>query len=292
MKYKNVKTVAECLAVLEGAKGSGRIIAGGTDLMLMLRSGRLQAETLVDISSIAELKSIKVQDGFLIIGATVTLNEVIKSPEVNKHAPILVQAASCIASMQVRNLGTVIGNVVNACPEADCGMALMAQDAVFTIDDGKKIREVPIAEMFDINKKSTIDSTKELVTEVKIPCLGKNETAAYKRFALRKGMAPAILNTAVVIKVVSNKATRVRIAMGPVQPVITRAFNAEAFLKGKEMTLDNIKQAARLSNEDANPQDNPFRGNADYLRQVLVVLIERALMEAAEGLGVRMQQTA
>lgn len=290
MNYKNAKSVAECLTYLKETKGSGRIIAGGTDLILAMRLEKVSAETLVDISGIPELKSIKVQDGFLVIGAAVTLNEVIKSADVKKHAPVLAQTAGCIASMQVRNIGTVVGNVVNACPEADCGMALMALDAVFTVTDGNNTREVPVMNMFDAVKKSAIDSTKELVTEVKIPCAAKNEVAVYKRFALRKAMAPAILNTAVVIKVENNKVINARISMGPVQPIITRAFKAEEFLTGKEVTLENIKQAAQLANADADPQDNPFRGNAAYLKQVLEVLIERALTEAADGLGYKMQQ--
>lgn len=289
MKYKNANTVAECLAYLKEAKGAGRIIAGGTDLILALRTERIQAETLVDISNINELKSIKVQEGFLVIGAAVTLNEIIKSPQVKKHAPILALAANCIASMQIRNLATVVGNVVNACPEADCAVSLMALDAVFTVNDGKTTREVPILAMYDAVKKSTIDSTRELVTEVRIPCADKNETAVYKRFALRKAMAPAILNTAVVIRINNNKITHARIAMGPVQPVVTRTFKAEEFLTNREVTLDNFKQAARLTNADASPEDNPFRGNAEYLRQVLVVLVERALTEAADGLGYKMQ---
>lgn len=292
MKYKNANTVAECLTYLKEAKGTGRIIAGGTDLMLALRTERIQAETLVDISNINELKSIKVQDGFLVIGAAVTLNEIIKSPHVKKHAPILALAANCIASMQIRNMATAVGNVVNACPEADCGVSLMAQDAVFTVNDCKKTRKVPIVAMYDAVKKSAIDSTRELVTEVRIPCADKNETAVYKRFALRKAMAPAILNTAVVIRVNNNKITHARIAMGPVQAVVTRAFKAEEFLTDREVTLDNFKQAARLVNADASPQDNPFRGNAAYLQQVLMVLVERALTEAADGLGYKMQMAA
>lgn len=292
MEYKNAKTVTECLAALKEANGSGRIIAGGTDLILAMRLGRMQAKTLVDISGIDELKSIKIKDGILIIGAATTLNDVIKSQDVQKHAPMLTQAAGCIASMQVRNVGTMVGNVVNAAPEADCGMALTALNAVFTVTDGFNTREVPALDMFYAVQESTIDSTKELVTEVKIPCAAKNEIGVYKRFALRKAMAPAIFSTAVVMQVTNNKVDNVRIAMGPVQPTITRAFTAEKFLAGKEVTLANIKQAAKLANIDADPQDNPFRGSACYLQQVLTVLIERALTEAADGLGYKIQQAA
>lgn len=289
MIYKNAQSIEECLAYLKEAKGNGRIIAGGTDLVLALRDGRAQAETLVDISRISALKSIKVENGFLVIGSAVTLNEIIKSTEVQTNAPILVKAAASIASVQVRNLATMVGNVVTANPEADCAMVLAALDAVFIINDGAKTREVGVMDMFDTVNKSSVNSATELVTEVRIPCAAQNAAAGYQRFALRRAMAPAILNSAVLVKVDQKKVTHARISMGPVSPVVTRALKAEAFLTGKELTPANIKEAARLAREGAQPLDNPFRGSAGYLKQVVAILIERALMEAAAKLGYNMQ---
>lgn len=293
MNYKLANTVSEALQFLKEADGKGRIVAGGTDLILNMRAGRIQAETLVDISRIPELKTIKVENGNLIIGSTVTLNEVIKSKEVAQHAPVLVEAAGCAASMQVRNMGTLVGNVINANPEADPAMALAALGSSFIIQDinGEHTadvyagRKVACPDMFCEINKTKVDSTKEIVTAVIIPCKAANEEAVYVRFALRKAMAPAILNSAISLKAENNKIVEARISMGPVCTCIKRASRAEAFLQGKELSKDVIKEAAELAQAEAVCMDNPFRGSAKYLNQVLGVLISRGIGEAAGKLG-------
>lgn len=287
MNYRCVKTIPEALRYLDEAEDSGRVIAGGTDVVVGLKSNKLTADTLIDISGIPEANSIKEEDGHLVIGCAVTLTSIARSALIHNFAPILAKAAGMVGSVQVRNAATLVGNVVTANPEADAAMALMALGASFRVEDRDGIRTVPMEEMYNPAGGSAIDPGREIVTAVYIPCQGEDEASAFMRIALRKAMAPAVLNAGIMIKARNGKVVWARISMGPVAPVIKRAAEAEAWLPEMELSPENIKQAAKLALEDADPLDNPFRGSHDHLMQVLSVLLERGLTDVANQLKQR-----
>jgi len=288
MNYRRTTTIPEALKYLEESRGTGLLIAGGTDVFPGLKSGKLTADVLIDITSILGAKKIEKENGRLVIGCAATLSEIIKSPLVRIHAPLLVNAAGKIGSVQIRNIATLPGNVVTANPEADAAIALSVMEALFCLEGINGNRTVSFEEMYNISGGSVVKGTSEIVTKVFIPFQNDDEVSTFQRIALRKAMSPAILNVGFMVKPQGEKVEWARISMGPVAPAVRRASKAETWLIGKTLSSDNIRHAAELALDDANPVGNPFRGSHEYLLQVLSVLIERGLSEIAQAISARL----
>lgn len=285
MDYKLPTTIAEAVTALDAAAGQGRIIAGGTDLLLDLEGGKFIAKLLIDVSRIPELTEIRREDDALIIGAAVTFTSLTQSELVQKYAPSLAKAADRVGSLQIRNCATLAGNVVTAQPAADGAMALATLEPEFTIVGPEGKRTAAMKEMYAGFGRSNVDSAKELVTFIRIPCQKEGEASAFVRLEMRKSLALPMLNASVKTKMTGGKFEWARIAMGPVGVGPTRAENAEAWLVQKDITGDNIKQAAQMALENANPRSSPFRGSREYRLKTLPVIIEQALKSAAEQSG-------
>lgn len=276
--YVQPKTINDALAVLQ--QGNSRIIAGGTDLMLDLNSGKLTAGILVDINGISELKKIELVDGQIHIGGAVTHQEAALSEIVSKKAPALARACRSVGSLQIRNTATVVGNVVNAQPAADAAVALVAFGAVAEIHDNNGTAYQLVEELYAGVGKSKVDSSKQLVTAVQFPALLPNQGSAFIRLAKRGALALPMLNVAVVVSLLNNKVEWVRIAMAPVAVKPLRAAEAENMLKGKEVNEENILAAAKAAANQANPRDSALRGSSEYRKSVLETLVKRGLTEA------------
>lgn len=281
------ESVAEALSFLKSKNGQARIIAGGTDLMLDIPEGKIKAGFLVDICRIPELTKITMEDGIIRIGAAVTHNQVAKSALIREKASALAKAARSVGSLQIRNSGTVVGNVVNAQPAADTAVALVALGAVAEIvsPEGKKI--MPVEEMYAGVGKSVLDSTSQLVTCVRFPACLKNQGSSFERLEQRKALALPMLNVGVMISLDEDKFQWARISMAPVGPGPVRATEAEALLAGLTADAEAIDKAAGAAVAQANPRSSAIRGSREYRREVLPVLVRRALEAAvAQAKGV------
>ena len=151
-------TVSEAVTVLSTNRGKARIIAGGTDLLLELQEGKNSCEVLVDLTQIAELKNITEENGEIRIGASVTHAQVAKSELIRKHAPGLAQACRKVGSLQIRNMGTVVGNIVTGNPAADAAVALAALDTSTEVVTLEGIQTLPLEDMYAGICLSCIDS--------------------------------------------------------------------------------------------------------------------------------------
>lgn len=276
--YVIVKTVDDALAALQ--QGDAKVIAGGTDLILDLKSGKASTATLVDINSIDELRKLELSDGQIRIGAAVTHQDVAKSELIKDKAPALAKASGSVGSMQIRNTATVVGNVINAQPAADAAVALIAYGAVAEIKDSTGTNYQPVEELYAGVGKSTVDSTKQLVTAVQFPALLPKQGSAFIRLAQRGALALPMLNVAVVASVAENKVEWVRIVMAPVATQPVRATSAENMLVGAEVNEANILAAAQEAAAKANPRSSALRGSSEYRKSVLVELVKRGLTEA------------
>jgi len=285
MEYILSETIAEALQALKNSKGMGRIIAGGTDVLLDIEDGKYTAEFLIDITRIPELLDISLEDSLLIIGAAVTFTGIARSALVKQYAPSLAIAAGRVGSPQIANAATLAGNVITAQPAADGAMALAALDPVFIIEGPDGRRSVSIDEMYAGFGRSTVDSTKEIVTHIKIPCQKEDEASAFVRLDMRKSLALPMLNTSARAKVKNGKFEWVKIAMGPVGAGPTRAKKAEEWLTQRDISKSNIQKAAHMVLEDANPRSSPFRGSREYRLKTLPVIVEQALVNIVEHLG-------
>ena len=284
--YVMAKEAKEALNLLAGYEGRGRIIAGGTDLMLDLQSGKYQAECLVDITGIPRLAEMKLCGGALEVGAAVTHNQAAESPLIRRYAHALAKASHSVGSNQIRNCSTIGGNIVNGQPAADSAVALAALGASVEVmyEDGAEL--LSMDRLYAGFGKSTVDSTKSLVTRILIPEAGPGEGSGYARLEQRKALALPMVCVAAFLGIREGMVERCRIAMAPVGVGPVRAIEAERFLIGKAAEKEGFSEAGRLALKNANPRDSLIRGSKRYREEVLPVMVERALSEAlsdAEG---------
>ena len=279
-EYLSPASVEEALDILKSHQGQAQIIAGGTDLTLDFKDQIREVKCLVDISGIRELGKIE-QDGDNIkIGATVTHRQVASSKLIQEQALVLTEAVLAIGSPQIRNQGTVIGNVVNAQPAADAAVALFALEAKAEITSLNGKRLVPVEELYQAVGVSKVDSTAEIVTALYFPSLRNNQGSAFMRLAQRKALALPMLNVAVVITVQDDHFEEARLVVAPVAPIPFRSRKAEAVLSGSPIGLDAINKAAELAASEAEPRDSDLRGSAEYRKEMVKVLVRRALEQA------------
>lgn len=286
MQYVNVSSARRALNVLLHTENA-KIIAGGTDVMVDYKLGKLSPACLVDISKATDMNTIEIKEGYMTIGAVVTLTDLVHSVKVNTQFPSLAKGAGVVGSTQIRNSATLVGNVVTAQPAADAAMAVSVLDPAFTVLSAAGVREVTMTDMYAGFGKSTVDPSRELVTQVKIPLLEADEAAAFETLELRRSLSLPMLSTAAMVKLVDGKIAKVRISMAPVGVGPVRAAVAEEYLLGKEPTYEVLKKAGELALENANPRSNPLRGSREFRIDTLPVMVRRALEECCRQIAER-----
>lgn len=278
--YLYPQSTQEAVSMLNRYNGTARIIAGGTDLLLDIPNGKVQTQCLIDISKLKELKTLEITDGLIKIGAAVTHNQVAKAKLIQENTWALAQAALAVGSLQIRNAGTVIGNVVRAQPAADTAVALVALGAKVNVVSASQERLIPVEEMYKGVGESIVDSTRELATSVSVPICQVNQGSAFERLAKRRALALPMLNVAVVVSLKNDRFEWLRIAMAPVGIGPVRATKVEEFLQGKTIDSLNILEASKLAIVEANPRNSALRGSKEYRIQVLPILVKRAIENA------------
>lgn len=285
MEYVNASSVQQVLDALARADGGAVVLAGGTDLMVDYKAGKIQPQVWVDVTRVPELCGITVEDGKLVIGAAVTLTAIARSPLVRQYFPSLAQGCGTVGSLQIRNSATLVGNVVSAQPAGDGAMSLAPLAPTFTVLSAQGERQLSMGEMYAGFARSTIDHSRELVTKISIPLPQPGEAASFVRLELRKSLSLPMLNCAAMVHVEDGVVTWARITMAPVGVGPVRAQAAEAFLAGKPLTDENMTQAGQLALENANPRSNPLRGSREYRLDTLPVIIRRALEACRDQLA-------
>ena len=285
-EYHVPSTLDEALDLLESYKGRARVIAGGTDLVIQLQKKEREAKALVDLSVLDKYKQIKIEDGLLKIGALCTHTQLADSSLVKRAAPALAEAAASIGSPQIRNTGTIGGNIVSAQPAADTSIALTVLDADLIITSKNGLENIPLGQVFTGVGKTTLDPTSEILTEIRIPLQEGCASSAFKRLSKRKALSLPVLNTAVYVYLSEDRAylQTARIAVGPVSTIPWRAEAAEASLKGARISSKIIKEASNIAAAKASPRDS-LRGSAAYRKKMVSVFVYRALKAAIENLG-------
>jgi CO/xanthine dehydrogenase FAD-binding subunit len=285
-KYLFPATVQEALEMLTAHPGESQIIAGGTDLVLQSKRGQCPAAVIVDITRIPGLDFIVERDGFIAIGCQATHAQVAHSPLIQKKAEVLALACGSVGGPATRNVGTLVGNVVNALPAADGAVALFALDAEVEVADASGRHWMPIAELYVGVGECVLDPCAQMVTTIRFRPLERGQASAYQRLANRKALALPTLAVGTVVGVRDGVCDAVRISVGPVAPTPFRAHEAEAALIGQLPTTGAIAHAAELAEQAAQPRDSLLRGSRDYRQAMVGVLVRRALTQAvakAEG---------
>ena len=279
-EYLCPHSVEEALDILLAYGGDARIIAGGTDLLLELRRGHLTVDCLVDITFIEDLHKIELVDGRIVIGAGVTHNQAANSSLVKERASALAQATAQMGSPQIRNQGTVMGNVVQGLPAADAAVALTALEAEVEIVSPEGTRWEAMEGLYVGVGCCRVDSSREIAARLRFLALGEGEGSAFLRLARRRSLSLPMLNVAVVVGLKDGCFEWARIALAPVADRPHRARSAEELLKGKEVNAYSIGVAAEAAEAEAQPRSSRLRGSREYRRQMARVLTRRALENA------------
>ena len=281
-EYVNAVSIEQILTILAEKKGRARIVAGGTDLVLEMRQGfHKEIETLVDVSRVEELSRITEKDGWIHLGAGVTHNQCLADPLIQTFGLPLALACLEVGAPQIRNAGTVVGNLVTASPANDTIVPLFALNAVLQIRSSSGERQVPLDEFYTGVRKHVL-APDELVTEVRFPKLTENQHGVYLKLGLRKAQAISLVNMAGLLTLDGDRIAQAVITLVAVAPTIIHAEAAESYLQGKKLTAETIQEAAELARESARPIDD-IRGSAAYREEITRVLVKRGLSQIVSG---------
>ncbi len=277
--YFEPKQIGEVCSLLEEYGEEARVLAGGTDLLVKMKQGLLNPKCLVSLKKLAELNFIRFDERTgLALGAMASLNSIQESPLVRENYYALAEAVESMAAVQIRNIGTLGGNLGNASPAADTAPVLIAYGAQVKLVGPKGERRVALEDFF-IGPGQTVLNKGEIIAEVVLPPAGISTGGAYRRFGLRRSSALAVVGAAAVITLKDGVCQSVRIALGAVAPVPLRVPAAEEVLAGKAIEDEAIVEAAKKAREAARPITD-VRSSDEYRRELTEVLVTRALSHA------------
>lgn len=264
-----------------------QIIAGGSDVLVQMREGKRAGKELVSIYGLDELRGVSYEaDGAVRIGSLTSFSHITRDPIIKEHINVLGEAVDMVGGPQIRNIGTIGGNTCNGVTSADSASTLHAWDAVIEITGPKGVRRIPIHDFYI--RAGVVDLRPgELQTAIIIPKLSyEGYEGHYIKYAMRNAMDIATTGCSVNVKLSSDKKVMedVRIAYGVAGPVPMRAPQAEAAVKGKAVSEENVKRFARTVLEDINPRDS-WRASKAFRQHIAVVLAERALRESVRLAG-------
>ncbi len=277
--YRTTSSVDNALRLL--AEG-GKVIAGGTDLLVEMRRGAYADLSLVDVSRVDGFDRIRLgDDGMIHIGPGVTHNQAAASRLLNERAAPLALACRQVGTPQIRNRGTIAGNLVTASPANDTIAALRALDARVAISSARGARLLPLSDFY-LEVRRTVLQPGEMVTDIVFPALRPNQRGTFVRMGLRRANTIALVNAGAVLTFDGDTVSDARIALGSVAPTIFRAAAAERSLAGKKLGAELIDEAAALCAQAAAPITD-VRGGADYRREAVRFLVRRALESLRNG---------
>lgn len=281
--YINATKIDEVLAVLSEQGERARIVAGGTDLILELERGvRKGIHTLVDVTRIPKLDQIHLdEDGVIHLGPLVTHNHCVESKLIRTRAYPLARAAWEVGAPQIRNRGTVAGNLITASPANDTITPLMALGASVTLQSKRGARIIPLKDFYT-GVRRTVMQTDEMLVDISFPAMKTTQRGTFVKLALRRAQAISVVNVAVILDLEADTVKSASITLGAVAPTIIHAPEAEAFLAGKNPTDDVLEEAARLTMNASKPIDD-IRGSAAYRREMVRVCTLRGLRSIRDG---------
>ncbi|MEK7437653.1 MAG: xanthine dehydrogenase family protein subunit M [Pseudomonadota bacterium] len=281
MRYEAPKSLEQAVALLSSANGRAKVLAGGTDLMIQLRSGRAAPELLVDVKFLPELRSVLAEAGGYRVGAAVTCMELIENAAFAQAWPGIVDGVKYIGSIQVKGRATMGGNLCNASPAADSVPALIAAGAVVCILGPQGRRETPV-EAFVTGPGKTTLARGELVTSFRLPQRAAHSGDAYLRFTPRTEMDIAVVGAAVNLtldgKGVCNAA---RLSLGAVAERALLVSEAAAALIGTKVDEAALQGLGAAASAACRPIDDK-RGTKEFRVKVAGVMARRAAAIALE----------
>lgn len=280
--YFQPASLAEAVSLLREHGDGGKILAGGTDLLVQIKEGHRRPAYVVSLSGIADMEALRFSEtGGLDIGARVRMQDLADDATVRERFSALADGAGVIGSYQTRNMATAGGNVCNAAPSADLGPPLAVLRASVHVAGAVSDRELPIEE-FWTGPGQTVLGASDIVFRISVPAPPAGAGSYYERHTPRSEMDIAAVGTAVYLALdASGACTEARIALGAVAPTVMRAHEAEAALTGGPVDEDSAAEAGRLAAGEARPISDQ-RGGAEFRRHLVEVMTTRSILRAAE----------
>jgi carbon-monoxide dehydrogenase medium subunit len=279
-EYLAPASLAEACALLAKHQGKAKVLAGGTDLIPQMKKRATTPEFLIGLKNIPNLDYIEFDKSKgLRIGSLATLESVLNSPVVQSNYHVLAEAVGRMATVQVRNLGTIGGNLCNASPAADSGPPLLIHDALMRLTGPKGERTVPLEEFFICPGECTLEPG-EILTEIQVPPPPPQSGAVFIKLSRTAVDLSQVCAAALVIPK-NGSSQDVRIALGAVAPTPMRARKAEEIIRGKNLEPALFEQAALTASSEARPISD-IRSSAEYRTEMVKVLTRNAVIQALE----------
>jgi carbon-monoxide dehydrogenase medium subunit len=276
--YHAPKTVGEAIGLLTSLGSDAKILAGGHSLLPMMKLRFAQPAHLIDINRIPELRGIREEGADVVIGAMTVENDLIASPLLQAKVPLLAEAAKLIADPQVRNRGTIGGDIAHGDPANDHPALSIAVDATFTLQGPKGSRKVKAEDFFQGTYMTAL-AEDELLVAIRVPAFAPGTGWAYEKLKRKTGDW-ATAGAAVVLRLAGGNVSHVRIALTNVAPMALRATAAEQALIGKPLTDASIAAAAAAAMAVCDPAED-LRGDAEYKTAMAGQMLRRAIRAAA-----------
>jgi carbon-monoxide dehydrogenase medium subunit len=285
IRYSAPHTIDEAVGALLAAKGSGRILAGGTDLLVQMKAGVARPGAIIDVKNIAEMTTIEEKAGAFRIGAAVSGASIGEHAALKKAWPGVVEAINLIGSKQIQGRASPGGNLCNASPAADSVPALIAAGAIAAVQGSKGRREVPV-EKIQIGPGRTSLEPGEIVVSFTLPARPAGSSDAYLRLIPRTEMDIAVVGCGVSLTMKDGVCTAARVGLGAVAPTVMLVEAAGAALVGSKLDAVALEKAAAACRAVCKPIDDK-RGTIVYRTKIAGVLLKRVAAIAAERAGGR-----
>ena len=281
-EYLRPASLGEALDLLAENNGRAKAVAGGTDVMVNYKRGKSAAEVLVSLRRLEDLRYIREDRDRLLIGGLTTLRDLEKSELTAEVLPALADAVRNMASVQIRNVATMAGNIINAAPSADTAPPLLISDARLTLVSRQGERSVPVADFF-VGPGTTVIEPGEILTEFVIPKPRPPYGQAFWKHSRRKAMDLAMVSVAVHLELDDDLETcrQARIGLGVAAPTPIRTPEAEARLVGQKVTAELLGGVGATSCDETLCRDS-LRGEAWYRQEIIKVMVRRMGLLALE----------
>ncbi|ATW26472.1 FAD binding domain-containing protein [Candidatus Formimonas warabiya] len=273
---------AELWAIVKGRAGDVLYLVGGTDLLIDLRTGKKEAGLVIDLKKLPDMRGITVKNDRLWVGALTTIAEIENSPLVRKYAAVLAQSAGELGSWQVRNRGTIGGNLCNGLPTADTSSPVLALGAKLHYRDFEGDKKVDAAD-FWLGAGKTVLNNYQVLTSIEIP-ISEDTFSSYAKLGTRDAMEIAVISVASVLRINNGIIADAGIAVGGGGPVPILARSAMAYLKNKQTGEIDFSEAGRLVTAATNPRTSA-RASREYRLQTFQVVVERSLAQLLRQAG-------
>jgi len=280
-QYLAAKTIDEAVDAHAKANGSARFLAGGTDLLVQIKSGIRKPNLVIDIKKIVELNSIQeISENEFVIGASVSGANLNRNPKFAKLWPGVLEAFRLIGSEQIQGRASLGGNLCNGSPAGDSVPALIAAGCKAVIAGPGQRKEIPI-ENFHLGPGKTILENGQMLVALKFPKRNNNSADAYLRMTPRTEMDIAVVGCGVNISIENGVCTNARVSLGAVAPKPLLINEASDILVGSSLDEETLEKVSKICRDSCNPIDDK-RGTIDYRTKVAGVLFKRATLLAAD----------